>query len=87
MPFSSANLPAPRQLSLTSPSTHTHQVYRGMDIGSNKPTAAERAAVRYHLLDVCDPDEGEYTAADFALQARAVASAPPPISSFCRTRP
>ncbi len=39
-----------------------------MDIGSNKPTAAERAAVRYHLLDVCDPDEREYTAADFALQ-------------------
>jgi hypothetical protein len=44
------------------------QVYRGMDIGSNKPTPAERAAVRYHLLDVCDPDVHEYTAADFAVQ-------------------
>jgi tRNA dimethylallyltransferase len=31
------------------------QVYRGMDIGTAKPTAAERAAVRHHLLDVADP--------------------------------
>lgn len=37
------------------------QVYRGMDIGTAKPTAAERAEVRYHLLDVADPDE------DFSL--------------------
>jgi len=33
------------------------QVYRGMDIGTAKPTAAERAAVPHHLLDVVDPDE------------------------------
>lgn len=31
------------------------QVYRGMDIGTAKPTAAERAAVRHHLLDLVDP--------------------------------
>lgn len=31
------------------------QVYRGLDIGSAKPTAAERAAVVHHLVDVCDP--------------------------------
>lgn len=31
------------------------QVYRGMDIGTAKPTAAERAEVPHHLLDVADP--------------------------------
>ena len=31
------------------------QVYRGMDIGTAKPTAAERAAAPHHLLDVADP--------------------------------
>lgn len=31
--------------------------YRGMDIGTAKPTAAERAATPHHLIDVCDPDE------------------------------
>jgi tRNA dimethylallyltransferase len=30
-------------------------VYRGMDIGTAKPTAAERAEVPHHLLDVLDP--------------------------------
>jgi tRNA dimethylallyltransferase len=38
--------------------------YRGMDIGTAKPTPAERAAVTHHLIDLCDPDEtlslGEY---------------------------
>jgi len=33
------------------------QVYRGMDIGTAKPTPAERAAVPHHLIDVVDPDE------------------------------
>ncbi len=32
------------------------QVYRGMDIGTAKATAAERAAVVHHLVDVADPD-------------------------------
>jgi tRNA dimethylallyltransferase len=31
--------------------------YRGMDIGTAKPTAAERARVRHHLIDVCDVTE------------------------------
>lgn len=31
------------------------QIYRGMDIGTAKPTAAERARVRHHLIDVVDP--------------------------------
>ena len=40
------------------------QVYRGMDIGTAKPTAAERAEVPHHLLDLCDPDD-DYTVARF----------------------
>ena len=34
------------------------QVYRGMDIGTAKPGAAERARVPHHLVDVVDPDQG-----------------------------
>jgi tRNA dimethylallyltransferase len=34
------------------------QVYKGLDIGSAKPSAAEQATVRYHLLNVCEPDHG-----------------------------
>jgi tRNA dimethylallyltransferase len=33
------------------------QVYRGMDVGTAKPTAAQRARVRHHLLDLVDPSE------------------------------
>jgi tRNA dimethylallyltransferase len=33
------------------------QVYRGMDIGTAKPSPAEQAAVRHHLVDVADPSE------------------------------
>ena len=40
------------------------QVYRGMDIGTAKPTPAERAEVRYHLLDLADPDH-DFTLAEF----------------------
>jgi tRNA dimethylallyltransferase len=38
-------------------SADSRQVYRGMDVGTAKPTAAERAAVPHHLIDVVDPDE------------------------------
>jgi len=31
--------------------------YRGMDIGTAKPTAAERTRVRHHLIDICEPSE------------------------------
>jgi tRNA dimethylallyltransferase len=37
------------------------QVYRGLDIGTAKPSAAERAAVRHHLIDVIDPDRSYST--------------------------
>jgi len=36
-------------------SVDSMQVYRGMDIGTAKPSAAERAEVPHHLLDVADP--------------------------------
>jgi tRNA dimethylallyltransferase len=40
------------------------QVYRGLDVGTAKPSAAERAAVPHHLLDVAGPDE-TFSAARF----------------------
>lgn len=38
-------------------SADSRQVYRGMDIGTAKPTADEQRRVRHHLLDVVNPDE------------------------------
>lgn len=46
-------------------------VYRGMDIGTAKPTPDERAAVPHHLIDVVDPLHA-YSAAQFAQDARAL---------------
>ncbi len=43
-------------------------VYRGMDIGTAKPTAAERAAVPHHLIDIRDPLQA-YSAAEFVQDA------------------
>lgn len=50
-------------------SVDSAQVYRGMDIGTAKPDAADRARVPHHLLDVCDPSE-PYSAARFCSDAR-----------------
>jgi tRNA dimethylallyltransferase len=49
-------------------------VYRGMDIGTAKPTAAERAAVPHHLIDIVDPAE-RYSAARFVADAGAAIAA------------
>jgi tRNA dimethylallyltransferase len=46
------------------------QVYRGMDIGTAKPTAAEQHGVQHHLLDILDVHETA-TVADFQQRARA----------------
>ena len=46
------------------------QVYRYMDIGTAKPTGAERAQARHHLVDVADPDE-TFDAARFTRLGRA----------------
>jgi tRNA dimethylallyltransferase len=51
-------------------STDSMQVYRGLDIGTAKPTLAERAAIRHHLIDVAEPDE-EWSVARFQAEARA----------------
>jgi tRNA dimethylallyltransferase len=45
-------------------------VYRGMEIGTAKPTSEERARVRHHLIDVADPDQ-PFTAGEYSRQARA----------------
>jgi len=44
-------------------------VYRGMDIGTAKPTRAERAAVPHHLIDIIDPALA-YSAARFVADAQ-----------------
>jgi tRNA dimethylallyltransferase len=44
-------------------------VYRGLEIGSAKPSAEQRKLVPHHLLDVVDPD-AFYTAGDYARAAR-----------------
>jgi tRNA dimethylallyltransferase len=47
------------------------QVYRGMDIGTAKPTAAHRAEVTHHLIDVVEPDE-DFTVVRYQQEARRV---------------
>jgi tRNA dimethylallyltransferase len=44
-------------------------VYRGMDLGTSKPTLAEQAEVPHHLLNLVDPDE-EFTVTQFQRAAR-----------------
>lgn len=48
-------------------------LYRGMDVGTAKPTAEERARVRHHLLDVADPDEPFSVARFQSLATSAIA--------------
>ncbi|MGM9514388.1 tRNA (adenosine(37)-N6)-dimethylallyltransferase MiaA [Roseateles sp. DB2] len=48
-------------------------VYRGMNIGTAKPSAAEMAAVPHHLIDIIDPLEA-YSAAEFARSAQQLAA-------------
>jgi len=52
-------------------SADSMQVYRGMDIGTAKPTPKERQRVPHHLLDVVDPDES-FNVADYVDLAAAV---------------
>jgi tRNA dimethylallyltransferase len=51
-------------------SCDSQQVYRGLDIGTAKPSPEERQEVRHHLLDVVDPDE-PFSASDYSRLARA----------------
>ena len=49
-------------------SVDSAQVYRGMDIGTAKPIAADRARVPHHLIDIIEPTE-RYSAARFRADA------------------
>lgn len=55
-------------------SVDSMQVYRGMDIGTAKPTLAERSEIRHHMIDLVGPEE-EYSAARFQQEARRVLAA------------
>jgi tRNA dimethylallyltransferase len=55
-------------------SADSQQVYRGMDIGTGKVSAAIRAEISHHLIDVVDPDQ-EMTAARFLELADAAIAA------------
>ena len=59
-----------RRLPIEIVTVDSAQVYRGMDIGTAKPTAAERAAVPHHLIDIVDPRDS-YSAARFVADAQA----------------
>lgn len=50
-------------------SVDSMQVYRGLDIGTAKPTAAEQAKVRHLMIDLVEPDT-EYSVAEFQQEAR-----------------
>ena len=45
------------------------QIYKGMDIGSAKPTPAEQEEVKHHLIDIVDPKD-EFTVFDYSILAR-----------------
>ena len=55
-------------------SADSRQVYRGMDIGTAKPSAEERARVPHHLIDVVDPGE-RYDVLRFQREGRAALAA------------
>lgn len=46
------------------------QIYKGMDIGTAKPTKEEMAEVKHHLIDIKEPNE-EFSCADYAIMAKA----------------
>lgn len=51
-------------------SVDSAQIYTGLDIGTAKPTSAERARIPHEMLDICAPSD-HYSAADFARDAGA----------------
>ena len=55
-------------------SADSMQVYRGMDVGTAKATAAERAQVPHHMIDVCEPWE-DYSVSRYVREAAAVCDA------------
>lgn len=59
-------------------SVDSMQVYRGMDVGTAKPTVLERRGVTHHMIDVVDPWE-EFTVADFRRTGRPVVQSGDPV--------
>ncbi|MCK6548364.1 tRNA (adenosine(37)-N6)-dimethylallyltransferase MiaA [Myxococcota bacterium] len=49
-------------------SVDSAQIFRGLDVGTAKPTKEEQARIRHHLIDVVEPTE-QWSAADFAREA------------------
>ena len=75
-------------------SVDSMQVYRGMDVGTAKPTPAEQAAVRHHLIDVVEPSETVHRRAVRRAGGRrrsrtrrgAACRSSPPAARRCTTR-
>jgi len=61
-----------RYLPIEVVSADSRQVYRGMDIGTAKPTAEERALLHHHIIDVADPSESFSAGRFVALADRAI---------------
>lgn len=57
-------------------SADSMQVYRGMDIGTAKPTTEEQQGIPHHLIDIRNPDE-DWTVSDFIEQANHLTTQPP----------
>ncbi len=51
-------------------SADSMQVYRGMDLGTAKPSMEERRGIPHHMIDVADPHQGEFTLAMWLRGAR-----------------
>ncbi len=64
-----AALPIAERLRADIASIDSMLVYRGMDIGTAKPSAADRARVAHHLLDLAEPSE-RFTVSRFQATAR-----------------
>ncbi len=58
------------QLNAEIVSADSMQIYRGMDIGTAKPSAEQRARVPHHMIDIVNPDE-PYNVAEYARDAHA----------------
>lgn len=67
-------IPLARRLDAEIVSVDSMAVYRGLDIGTAKPTAAEREAVPHHLIDLVEPGEGYSVARWLAAATEAVAA-------------
>ena len=52
-------------------SADSRQIYKGLDIGTAKPTPEELVEIPHHFIDICEPDES-YNAGKFAMEAQGI---------------